>query len=223
VLLHAVSVYAVVFHADGLHIDFFSVASLFGLVTAGLCTGFSLYRPVINLTLIAYPVAILAIAGSAVTHSSHVISNLSKAEVAHILLSVLAYSVLTLGTAQAAVLYLQNYQLRNRPFNALFKTLPPLQTMEGMLFEMLAVGWLLLGAAIITGFIFFEDLFAQHLVHKTVLSIIAWVLYSIVLTGHYLLGWRGNVAIRFTLGGFVALALAYFGSKFVLEIVLHRV
>ncbi|MDP4917088.1 MAG: cytochrome c biogenesis protein CcsA, partial [Haliea sp.] len=64
--------------------------------------------------------------------------------------------------------------------------------------------------------------FAQHLVHKTVLTLIAWVVYSTLLWGRYQLGWRSQTAVRFTLGGFIVLMLAFLGSKLVLELVLQR-
>ncbi|MCB1717000.1 MAG: cytochrome c biogenesis protein CcsA, partial [Candidatus Competibacteraceae bacterium] len=72
------------------------------------------------------------------------------------------------------------------------------------------------------GFLFFVDIFAQHLVHKTILSIIAWLLFGILLWGHRRYGWRGPIAVRWTLGGFIVLMLAYFGSKLVLELILQR-
>jgi len=73
---------------------------------------------------------------------------------------------------------------------------------------------------ILTGVIFIEDLFAQHLSHKTAFSIISWALYAILLFGRHVLGWRGKIAIRWIIAGFAMLMLAYFGSKFVLEFVL---
>jgi ABC-type uncharacterized transport system permease subunit len=76
--------------------------------------------------------------------------------------------------------------------------------------------------SLISGFIFIENLFAQHLVHKTVLSILAWLIFSSLLLGRSLYGWRGQIAIQWTLIGFVSLLLAYFGSKLVLELILHR-
>ena len=100
--------------------------------------------------------------------------------------------------------------------------LPPLQTMESLMFQMVAIGFTLLTLALVTGFLFLEDIFAQHLVHKTVLSIIAWVVFGILLWGRWRFGWRGRVAIRWTIGGFIFLMLAYFGSKFVLELILNR-
>ena len=76
--------------------------------------------------------------------------------------------------------------------------------------------------SIASGFVFVDDIFAQSLVHKTVLTILAWLLFSVLLWGHYKLGWRSQTAVRFTLAGFAVLMLAFFGSKLVLELVLER-
>ncbi|MCH9692607.1 MAG: cytochrome c biogenesis protein CcsA [Gammaproteobacteria bacterium] len=141
---------------------------------------------------------------------------------AHALLSISAYALLTLATLQALYLYYLNKQLhRHRPAG-ISRYLPPLQTMESILFGLIAFGQLLLTASLITGFLFVHDLFAQHLAHKTVLSIAAWLLYSILLWGHWRCGWRGNTAVRWTLTAFAALMLAYFGSKLALEVILQR-
>ena len=94
--------------------------------------------------------------------------------------------------------------------------------METLLFQLIALGFVLLTLALTSGFVYLENLFAQHLVHKTVLSIIAWVVFAVLLWGRYRHGWRGRKALRWTLGGFLILMLAYLGSKAVLELVLHR-
>ncbi|MDD1608146.1 MAG: cytochrome c biogenesis protein CcsA, partial [Methylococcaceae bacterium] len=91
-----------------------------------------------------------------------------------------------------------------------------------LLFQMLGAGVFFLSISLISGFIFVENLFAQHLVHKTVLSILAWIIFSSLLIGRSRYGWRGQLAIQWTLIGFVSLLLAYFGSKLVLELILHR-
>jgi len=98
--------------------------------------------------------------------------------------------------------------------------LPSLQGMEALLFQMLAAGMVLLSVALITGWLFVEDLFAQDLAHKTLLSMMAWLVFAALLIGRQRAGWRGRTAIRWSLAGFVLLALAYFGSKVVLEILL---
>jgi ABC-type uncharacterized transport system permease subunit len=94
--------------------------------------------------------------------------------------------------------------------------------METLLFQMIATGLAFLTVALISGFVFIDDLFAQHLVHKTVLSIIAWIIFSGLLVGRVRYGWRGSIAIQWTLIGFVLLLMAYFGSKLVLELILKK-
>jgi len=101
--------------------------------------------------------------------------------------------------------------------------LPPLFSMEMWLFRMIFVGWVFLSLSLASGLVFLEDLFAQHLVHKTVLSILAWIMFSVLLFGRWRFGWRGSRALAWTTGGFVSLVLAYFGSKLVLEVILQRV
>lgn len=135
----------------------------------------------------------------------------------HIFTSLLAYSMLTLAALQALLLAMQNKHLHNHHPGGLIRTLPPLQDMEALLFKLLFVGIALLSAGLISGALYVDNLFSQHLVHKTVLSIIAWGTFSTLLFGHWRYGWRGRIAIRWTLTGFVLLMLAFFGSKFVLE------
>jgi ABC-type uncharacterized transport system permease subunit len=90
------------------------------------------------------------------------------------------------------------------------------------MFQLIGAGLVLLTLSLITGFLFLEDMFAQHLAHKTILSLLAWLVFAILLLGRYRSGWRGRIAIRWTLGGFISLMLAYFGSKMVLELILNR-
>jgi ABC-type uncharacterized transport system permease subunit len=101
------------------------------------------------------------------------------------------------------------------------RVMPPVQVMEIMLFEMIWLGMVLLVAAIATGFVYVEDLFAQHLVHKTVLSLVALLVYGVLLAGRHLFGWRARTAVRMTLAGFALLVLAFFGSQLVLEYILE--
>ena len=76
--------------------------------------------------------------------------------------------------------------------------------------------------SLLSGLFYLEDILAQHLVHKTILSFGAWLLFGILLWGRFQFGWRGRTAIRWTISGFVFLMLAYFGSKFVIELVIQR-
>jgi ABC-type uncharacterized transport system permease subunit len=140
----------------------------------------------------------------------------------HILLSLTAYSLFTLAAIQAIVLAIQERQIRQRQLASIMRQLPPLQSMETSLFQLISGGFILLTIGLITGFVFLNDIFAQHLAHKTVLSLIAWCVFATLLWGRWQYGWRGQTAIKWTLVGFLFLVLAYFGSKFVLEFILSQ-
>jgi len=91
------------------------------------------------------------------------------------------------------------------------------------MFRLIGAGFVLLTLTLLSGVLFVDNLFAQHLVHKTVLSIAAWIVFGVLLFGRWRWGWRGRRAVRLTLAGTLVLLLAFFGSKFVLELVLKRV
>ena len=182
----------------------------------------SLRRPSHNLFLFLSPLTIPVLATALVVESTAELRSALPFGVGiHALISILAYSLLTIAALQALLLAFQNWQLHHKHLKGWVRALPPLDTMEELLFEVLWVGVALLTAGLLSGLWVFEDLFAQHLVHKTVFSLAAWLIYGILLWGRYQLGWRGNTAIRWTLGGFAAMVLAYWGSKFVLEILLN--
>jgi len=94
--------------------------------------------------------------------------------------------------------------------------------MESLLFQMIGLGFFLLSLSLITGVIYLDNMFEQRVAHKTILSIVAWFVFAILLWGRWKFGWRSLTAVRWTLGGFLTLVLAYFGSKWVIEILLHR-
>ena len=207
----------------GLSLGFYKVSSLMFLVINVACVVSLARRPLQNLLVILFPLSAMSVLVSTYAPETAPVSTaLSGGMLMHISSSILAYAVLTLAAIQSALVALQDHQLRHRHTRGVVQILPPLQLMEKMLFELLLVGVLLLTVSIVTGFVFVEDIFAQHLVHKTVLTLVAWLLFSILLWGHYQLGWRSQTAVRFTLAGFVLLMLAFFGSKLVLELILQR-
>jgi len=216
---HGIGGYQMMFTPEGLNLGFYKVGALIFWVINLVVLVSGLRKPLHTLFIFLFPLSAFAILMSTFSENS-LVTQLDNTILAHILLSVLAYSLLIIATLQALLLAFQNYQLKHKHPTGLIRILPPLQTMEALFFELLWTGQALLTLSIVTGFIFIENLFAQHLVHKTALSILAWCIYAILLWGHMRLGWRGNTAIRWALGGFAALMLAYFGSKFVLEIVL---
>lgn len=224
VTVHGFSAIGALQSDDGINLGFFKVSSLiFWIINLAFLLGL-LRRPLLNLLLILYPLSSIAVITSALAPgTTQAFDAFSTGMLIHIGSSVLAYAVLTIAACQAAAVAAQDYQLRHRHTRGLVQILPPLQLMESMLFELLWVGLILLTLAIGSGMVFLEDIFAQHLVHKTVLTIAAWVLFATLLWGHHQLGWRSQTAVRFTLSGFAVLMLGYFGSKLVLEIILQRV
>jgi ABC-type uncharacterized transport system permease subunit len=215
--------YQQLFEPDGLYLGMFVVASTIAGFIALIAMIASAHAPIDKLLIPVYSVAGLSLAMMVlVPQQSAVTTNIGPGVAAHILLSILAYSVMTLAAFQAAVLAVQNHELKARHIRGLLNVLPPLQTMERLLFEILWVGMFLLTLSIASGSVFLDDIFAQHLAHKTFFAIVAWCIFAMLLWGRHQLGWRGQIAIRWTLGGFTVLMLAYFGSRFVLELILQR-
>jgi ABC-type uncharacterized transport system permease subunit len=219
---HTYSAYTLIATPNGYDFGLFRIAPLFFLVVNLLVLISSLRKPILNMFSLLLPCTAAALlAALFFAESNHLTTPFPKGVLFHIVLSILAYSTFTIATVHALILAYQNKQLHNRQATGFIRLLAPLQTMESLLFEMLWTGQILLTAAIISGAIFVDNMLAQHLAHKSVFSALAWLTYSILLWGRYQQGWRGNVAVRWTLVGFVFLILAYFGSKFVLEILLN--
>ena len=199
---------------------FFQSSLIISWLIVFLLLGLNLRNPVQILFLFIYPLAGLTVAASLITQTpGRVVSDESYGTLSHIALSVTAYSLFTLAAVQAALFHLQNRQLKHNYNSMLIRNLPPLQTMESLLFELVWAGVVLLTLAIITGAVFVEDLFAQHLAHKTVFSLLSLAVFVALLIGRHTRGWRGATASRWTLAGCLLLMLAFYGSKFVLELV----
>ena len=219
--LHGLVAGSLVFSGAGVNFSLWPVSVLIFFVVNLLVLASSLLKPLHSLLLILFPASAvglgLALAFHPATpHSQHLSLEIGL----HVLMSILAYSLLTIAAVQSLLLGYQHYQLKHHHPGGFLRGMPPLQTMEVLLFEVIWTGFILLTLSLVTGFLFLEDFWAQHLAHKTFFSLVGWVLFAVLLWGRHQLGWRGNVAIRWTLGGFACLALAYWGSKFVLEIIL---
>lgn len=222
-IFHTIGITALSLKPEGVQLSFFAVSSQIFWVINVIVLLSSLKKATQNLFLFLLPCSAAAVLLALLSHSQSSILQLNYKLASHVVLSILAYSLLTIATLQAVLLAYQNRQLKNKNGLHHLRYLPPLQTMEALLFELLLAGELLLTLSILSGAIIFENMFAQHLLHKTVFSIAAWCVYAFLLIGKYKFGLRGNTAIRWTLAGFLFLMLAYFGSKLVLEIILHRV
>jgi len=215
---------AIIFQQNsGFNFSFFSTGSLVAMIVALLLLIAALNKPVEKLGIAIFPIAAAMLALELnLDDKTQLLSSYNWAMSAHILTSIIAFSLLNIAALQAILLAIQDQQLKSHPPKRLIQSLPPLQTMESLLFQMLGAGLVFLTISLVSGFLFIENLFAQHLVHKTVLSILAWVIFSSLLIGRSRYGWRGKTAIQWTLIGFISLLLAYFGSKMVLELILHR-
>lgn len=142
----------------------------------------------------------------------------------HFLIAMLAYSLFTLAALHALLMAVAEKRLHRGNLSPLFAGLPPLMTMEALLFRLINIGFLLLTLTVVSGVFFSEALFGKALSfdHKTVFGLISWLIFAALLLGRHLRGWRGRVALRWTLAGFAALMLAYVGSRFVIEVILGR-
>ncbi|MCU7812022.1 MAG: cytochrome c biogenesis protein CcsA [Candidatus Thiodiazotropha sp. (ex Notomyrtea botanica)] len=221
VALHAIPLYQNMVSASGLNMGVFNALSLIAWTITLLLLISSLSKPVENLAIAIMPIAAIAVYLDSRYQTVHFLTDqISTGLTTHILVSMLAYSLFTLASVQAVLLAIQDHHLRQRHPGGFIRALPPLQTMESLLFEMIGVGFVLLSLALLSGFAFLENMFEQQLAHKTVLSIIAWLVFGALLWGRYRFGWRGQKALIWTLTGFVVLMLAYFGSKVVIELIL---
>jgi len=224
-LLHAVTLHEDMIVPGGLDLGFFHALSLATWVIVVLLLLLAVRAPVANLGLGLLPLAAIALVLALLFGGAPAAPTVPTTSVPlefHILVSICAYAVLSLAAMQAILVGLQQRLLHEHHPGGALRALPSLSLMETLLFRMIAIGFVLLTLALASGFVYLEDMFAQHLVHKTVLSILGWAVFGTLLLGHQVAGWRGPTAVRFTIGGIVLLVLAYFGSKLVLELILER-
>lgn len=149
----------------------------------------------------------------------------------HLLVAIFANSLLTIAALHALLMAALDRRLHAGNASpgppsegSLFRHAPPLLAMERLLFQLITAGFVLLTATVISGVFFSEQLFGRALrfEHKTVFALAAWCVFAGLLVGRWGFGWRGRVALRWTLVGFVMLLLAYVGSRFVLEVILGK-
>ncbi len=189
----------------------FWISSLITLIT-------SFKSPVENILLALLPMTALSVALAEFAPDHSIVMHARNPALdVHILFSLIAYALITLGTLQAIMLAWQHRALHTRHPSGLVRLLPPMESVEQLMFRFIGVGFILLSLALVTGFLFLDNIFAQHLVHKTVLSVIAWLIFAALLTGRHFVGWRGKTAVHWVLAGYGTLLLAYFGSKIALE------
>lgn len=199
----------------------FAALSLVGLGMAALTTLVGAGGRMAALGVLVFPLAGLTLLGYlAYGHATP--TPLDWRLQLHAWCALLSYATLAVAALLAVLLWLQERALRRREFHRWLRALPPLVELETLLFRTIAVGFVLLSATLLSGVLFVQDLLAQHLIHKTVLSVMSWLAFGALLAGRWRYGWRGTMAVRWTLVAMALLVLGFFGSKFVLELVLGR-
>jgi ABC-type uncharacterized transport system permease subunit len=220
-ILHLVIVFSQTGLPGHLLLPFFTALSVTALVIVLLQLLLCLRHSADYLGLAAYPVAAVTLLASQST-ANNLAPIQGQAIQLHVLLSMAAYAVLALAASQAVLAAIQRHFLNAHKPGGFMRALPPFETTENLLFALLQAGFILLTLSLASGFFYLENMFSQHLAHKTLLSSIAWILFGTLIYGRWRYGWRGLRAVQWTLVGFGVLILAYFGSKLVLELILQR-
>jgi ABC-type uncharacterized transport system permease subunit len=209
-------------HGGRLDLHFFAALSLVACVVAALTLLVNISRPVAGLGVIVFPLAALLLALDVFLAPPTTPTPIDWQIQWHVAIALLAYSLLSIASVVALLLAVQERALRSHRLGMLVRALPPLTQTEVLLFRLIGAGFALLTLTLLSGMLFIANIRAQHLVHTTVLSIVAWLIFGALLWGRWRHGWRGRSAVNLTLTGMAMLLLAFFGSKFVLEVILHR-
>lgn len=223
--LHAWLLARSAFAPDGLHLGVGGAVSAILWLTVAIYWAGSLFYRLDGLQALVLPVAAVAVLLPVLFPSVRPLPNTEFLVFkVHLLIAMLAYSLFTIASLHVALMALLERRLHEGTLPAALRELPPLLTMEHLLFRIIWAGFLLLTATLASGVVFSEELFGRpvRFDHKTVFGVLSWTIFGLLLAGRHAYGWRGRVAVRWTLAGFLALVLSYLGSKFVLEVVLGR-
>lgn len=225
IALHTWTLSQSAFAPDGLHLGFgVAVSAIVWLTVLIYWLGNFVYR-LDGLQALVMPLAALAVLLPVLAPEPRPLPNTeSFAFQVHLLIAIVAYSLFTIASLHVLLMTLLERHLHQGGMPVMLQRLPPLLTMEAMLFRILWTGFALLTLTLLTGVVFSEELFgkAAKFNHKTVFGVASWLIFAALLGGRYAYGWRGRIAVRWTLAGFFTLVLAYVGSKFVLQVILGR-
>lgn len=219
VALHAMLLHSWIDTPAGQNLSFFNMASMVSWLICLMLLVTLPFRQVAALLAMALPVAALSVALVPLIRDQALVDYHDRMQTLwHVFASIAAYSVLAIAAVQAVVLAILEYRLRHKKPGKANPLLPPLTSMESFLFHLIALGFVLLTASLVTGWLYLDN--APGVRHKIVLSFVAWLIFGVLLAGRFFKGWRGRTAIRLTLAGFAVLMLSYFGTKLVLEFIL---
>ncbi|WP_297483478.1 inner membrane protein YpjD [uncultured Photobacterium sp.] len=221
IALHLLLLKDLIFSTTGQNLSILNVASLISVIVASLTTLAMLKMRIWFLLPIVYSFAAInlfaatMLPGAFITHLEA-----QPQALVHISLALFSYSTLMIATLYALQLAWLDHKLKHKKSLQINPNIPPLMMVERQLFKIIIVGYSLLTVTLISGYFFIGDIIAQGKTHKAILSLLAWIIYSVLLWGHYRQGWRGRKVIWFSLVGAFLLTLAYFGSRFVKEIII---
>lgn len=223
-LSHSFAQYTHWFGAEEPDVSIAPLLSLCALVIILVLITSSLSRKrLFTAGLVALPIAaMVTLLEMVMPHQPFQLHEMSGGFAVHLVSSVLAFGLLAIAGLYAFFVFVIDHFLRRHHLNPIVRSLPPLEVLESLLFRLITAGFLMLTVSLVSGIIFINDIFAQHLVHKTILSILTWLVFGVLLFGRWRYGWRGSLAVRMTLAGVILLILSYFGTKLVLEVILGR-
>ena len=224
ILAHMLVLVNSVFTVAGQDLSIVNIALLTSFIIVVSVTAVSLKLPATLLLPVVYGFAgLLLIVSLFIPHSTLIDSlDLHLGLVLHVSLSLLAYCILIIATLYSIQFFFIDKRLTQKDLAIMHSHLPPLMLVERQLYQLLTVGTVLLTLALGSGFVFLEGMFAIHSIHKTVLSLMAWILFSLTTIGHHLLGWRGKAVVFTIITASSLVTLAYFGSRFVQEVILGK-
>jgi ABC-type uncharacterized transport system permease subunit len=223
--LHGWLLYDTLFIWGALNLGFVYALSLILWLTVLVYWLARFFYPLSCLLTLVLPLAAVSAVLPAIFPNAHILAQPASALFdTHVLMAMLAYSLFTIAALHAALMSLVEKRLHHAKMPKVLRNLPPLMTMESLLFRVIAVGFVLLTITIVSGMLFSEKIFGHpwQWNHKVVFGLLSWAVFAVLLLGHHLYGWRGRKAVHWTLSGFAFLVLGYLGSQFVLEVFLHR-
>jgi len=224
VLVHGFLLWRLIFQPQGVNLSFAVSLSLIGLFLAVALVVSVLLVPLPGLASRTLPLVAAAALLPAILRAPHWLPySTDFIAAAHLVVALLAFALFVIAAVQAAAMLSLEQQLHRGPVLA-SGGMPPVLTLERWLFVLIGIGFLLLNAALASGMVFSEELFGKpaSFNHKIVFSVLAWLLFGVLLAGRWRFGWRGRRALRWVVIGSVLLLIGYAGSKFVLEVLLGR-
>ncbi len=221
VVLHGIALSQTIFTVDGQNFSLTNVISLVNWIIAFSFTIIMHRLKVIVVVPVVYACSVISVAVLWLIPPQYIIHfDIHPEILAHIVLSLMAYSALMIAALYAIQLLLIQNKLKNKK-TMMSPGMPPLMTVEKQLFHLVTIGMILLTLSLITGFVFLDDMFEDGKGHKAILSILAWLVYGSMLWQNYAIGCRVRTAVIYTLSGATLLSLAYFGARIVTEIILR--